>query len=76
MAYMDLLSLKVDEFYFNQGYVPQYRDKCLLSFVRDRVAHFPQHLRGWFPTFPIFFPTIWVTQLVSGWLSTAGLGSS
>ncbi|KAJ8430634.1 hypothetical protein Cgig2_026379 [Carnegiea gigantea] len=68
--------LEQRKYYFDQDCAPHYRDKYLLSFIQGRITHFPQHIRGWFPTFPIFSPTIWVTQLVGGWLSVAGLGSS
>ncbi|KAJ8432091.1 hypothetical protein Cgig2_001172 [Carnegiea gigantea] len=50
MAFMELLSLKADGFHFDQDCVPLYRDKCLLSFIQGRLAHFPQHLRGLAPS--------------------------
>ncbi|KAJ8453381.1 hypothetical protein Cgig2_008265 [Carnegiea gigantea] len=41
MAYMDLLSVKADGYHFDQDCVAHYKDKCLLSFLHGRVAHFP-----------------------------------
>ncbi|KAJ8425387.1 hypothetical protein Cgig2_018476 [Carnegiea gigantea] len=51
IAFIDLLSVKVDGFEFDQDYVAHYRDKCLLSILQGRVAHFPQHLREHILTF-------------------------
>ncbi|KAJ8422349.1 hypothetical protein Cgig2_015344 [Carnegiea gigantea] len=39
MAFMDLLSLKVDGFEFDQDCDAHCRDKCLLSFIQGPVAH-------------------------------------
>jgi len=33
MAFMELLSLKADDFHFDQDCVPIHKDKCLLSFI-------------------------------------------
>ncbi|KAJ8453089.1 hypothetical protein Cgig2_014852 [Carnegiea gigantea] len=46
VAFMELLCLKANGFHLDQDCIPLYRDKCLLSFIQGRVAHFPQHLRG------------------------------
>ncbi|KAJ8440450.1 hypothetical protein Cgig2_013609 [Carnegiea gigantea] len=56
MSCMELLSLKANGFHFDQDYIAHYRDKCLLSFLYGRVAHFPEHLTGWSTTCPTLSP--------------------
>ena len=45
MAFMDVLSIKTDELYFDKDDVRHLRDLCLMSIVDGKIAHFPMHYK-------------------------------
>ncbi|KAJ8431202.1 hypothetical protein Cgig2_020313 [Carnegiea gigantea] len=45
-ALMDVLSLKTVGLHFEHGYVRRMREKCLLSILLYKIAHFPKALLG------------------------------
>ncbi|KAJ8433626.1 hypothetical protein Cgig2_023565 [Carnegiea gigantea] len=45
-ALMDVLSLKTVRLHFEHGYVRRMREKCLLSILLYKIAHFPKALLG------------------------------
>ena len=50
MAFMDLISIRATGWQFTQANVRLFRDKCLLSLVRGRIAHFPRTVTGMYPS--------------------------
>ena len=46
MSLMDVLSLKTVGLPFDRGYVQHMREKCLLSIMLGKIAHFPDALEG------------------------------
>lgn len=48
MAFMDLISIRATCWHFRQANVRQFKDKCLLSLLKGRIAHFLHTLTGEF----------------------------
>uniref|UniRef100_A0A7C9DCL2 Ubiquitin-like protease family profile domain-containing protein n=1 Tax=Opuntia streptacantha TaxID=393608 RepID=A0A7C9DCL2_OPUST len=49
MAFMDLISIRPNAWRFSHHNVRQFRDKCLVSLPRGRIANFPHTLTGFSP---------------------------
>ena len=67
MAFMDVLSIRMDGLYFHQADVRHMRDLCLLSIIEGEVAHFPDALQG--TCVAVLFPcTYAITETISRFL--------